>query len=203
MAGGDASSLLSCSSQQRVWRSRCAPLAVGPAALVGLRGMGPLRDGVRGLWPRDGVSRIQVSVHGLQVASGPWMESLALSKKTPACLGRNVRAPMAAASSVPVFPSRGPGWGMCRQAPRGSWAMGSRMQPLPQETAGPSHPRSRAWARRAGTTVLLRSLRTVASPSGPQAARHALGPREGRAAVKPGHVLLSPTLFFKCTKSFT
>lgn len=126
MAGGDASSLLSCSSQQRVWRSRCAPLAVGPAALVGLRGMGPLRDGVRGLWPRDGVSRIQVSVHGLQVASGPWMESLALSKKTPACLGRNVRAPWLLPVRFPCFPPAALG-GECVDRPHGAagpWARG-------------------------------------------------------------------------------
>lgn len=60
--------LISLSPRQRAWRTCCSPVATGAAALVSIRSVGHLRDGLRGLWRRDSTSRIQVTSHGFQMS---------------------------------------------------------------------------------------------------------------------------------------
>ena len=85
--------LLSLSPQQRVWRTRCAPVAARAAALVRIRSVGHLWDGLRGLWLGDGISRIQVSSHGFQMSQVFGWESLELTKKLPVFLGAQHMGP--------------------------------------------------------------------------------------------------------------
>lgn len=60
--------LISLSPRQRAWKTRCSPVATGATALVSIRSVGRLWDGLRGLWCRDSTSRIQVTSHSFQMS---------------------------------------------------------------------------------------------------------------------------------------
>jgi len=138
-------------------------VAAGTVALVRLRSVGRLRDGLCGLWLRDGVSRIQVSAHGFRCPRVFGWESLALSKKTPCISGNATGGPRwAVATLVLISPSNALGVrNSCTnpKGPLGPAGSGTAARPgwspcvtrgretLAQEGGTPVAELPRSWAR--------------------------------------------------------